>query len=199
MSAATRRRLAVLVLTLTGAVTAGSPAAPTAEPALPISFGGPFTLTDQYGRVRNDRDFAGRFMLIYFGYTYCPDICPTNLAVIGAALKRLGPAGERVQPIMISVDPARDSAQRLGPYVEHFHPRMLALRGTGGALDAVLRAYRVHRLRVVPRGADPVREYLINHSPITYLMGPDGKFVTLFPHDTTAEFMAATLGKYLAG
>ena len=165
---------------------------------LPISFGGPFSLTDHEGMARTERDFRGRFMLIYFGYTHCPDLCPTGLQTISEALDAIGSEAARIQPLFVSVDPARDTVELLRDYMGHFHPSLIGLTGTERQVRAVAKAYRIHRLKVVPEGATDPSDYLVTHSTITYLMGPDGKFVTLFPHDTQAAFMAKTLRKYVA-
>ena len=163
--------------------------------SLPFSFGGPFTLVDHDGVPRTERDFAGRFLLVYFGYTTCPDICPAGLSTMADALDALGGMGDRVQPIFISVDPKRDTPERLKTFVTGFHPRLIGLTGKESAVRAAARAYRVHRAKVaVPDAADG---YLVSHGSLTYLMGPDGHFVTLFPHDSDADVMAKTLAKYV--
>ena len=164
--------------------------------AFPVAFGGPFSLVDHEGRPRSDADFCGRFLLITFGYTTCPDICPTNLQIMADALELLGAQSGQVQPLFVTVDPARDTAERLGDYVSHFHPRLIGLTGSEAQVGAAARAYRVHRSKLVLADAAP-EDYLVNHSPITFLMGPDGAFVTLFPHDTDAEVMARAIAKYL--
>lgn len=167
---------------------------------LPSLFGGPFTLTDQDGHPRTDADFRGKFLLIFFGYTTCPDICPTDLTDIARALDRLPPKlAARVQPVFVTIDPARDTPALLKDYVANFSPRLIGLTGTEEQVRAAAKAYRVHRSKVVPEGAASADGYLMSHSTLTYLMGPDGRFVTLFPHDTPPEKMAATLSRYLAG
>ncbi|MDD9878715.1 MAG: SCO family protein [Magnetovibrio sp.] len=178
-------------------VLAASPAAAKAPPALPFSFGGAYALTDHTGRAVTDRDFRGRFQLVFFGYTYCPDICPTGLTDMAAALDALGPLAERVQPLFISVDPGRDTPAVLKDYVAHFHPRLIGLTGSEAQVRAAAKAYRVHRSKLVTQGAK-ADEYLVNHTSITYLMAPDGTFVTLFPHGTKPAFMTKALRKYLA-
>ena len=136
-------------------------------------------------------------MLIYFGYTFCPDLCPTNLLAITEALEAIGPdPGARIQPLFVTVDPDRDTAEVLGEYMGHFHPSFLALRGDGARTRKILEAYRVHRRKVIGRDASP-DDYLIDHATLTYLVGPDGSFLTLFPHDTTADRMAAVLLRHL--
>lgn len=158
-------------------------------------FGGPFTLTAQDGRRVTDRDFAGQFMLIFFGYTRCPDVCPTDLLVISQALDRLGLLADRVQPLFITVDPDRDTPAQLADYVSSFHPRMLGLTGSPAEIASVVRAYRVHRVKYTP--ANDPDNYGIDHSSLTYLMGPDGAFRTLIPHGATPDSMAATIRPYL--
>ena len=166
-------------------------------PPLAALFGGPFELVDQDGARRTDADYRGRFMLIYYGYTFCPDICPTNLAVMSEALDALGPDATRIQPILISVDPARDTPEALKDYVAAFHPSLVGLGGSERQVRSAAKAYRVHRRKVIPPDTDP-DAYLVDHSSLTYLMGPDGGFVTMFPHDTPADRMAEVLRGYLA-
>ncbi len=178
----------------------GAAAAPPPDqkpPALEELFGGPFALTDHNGRAVTDETFRGRFTLLYFGYTFCPDLCPTNLLTMAEAVEALGPDGKRVRPLFVTVDPERDDPAALRDYMAHFGPRFLALRGTPAQTRAVLKAWRVHRRKVVPEGGD-AGDYLVDHATLTFLMGPDGKFRTLFPHDTRAEGMTAVLRRYLA-
>ena len=173
-------------------------AAPSPPPWSTL-FGGPFELTDHRGRTVTDRSFRGRFMLIYFGYTHCPDLCPTNLLAMTEALEAIGPGpAARIRPLFVTVDPVRDTADVLGEYMGHFHPSFLGLRGDGIRTRRILKAYRVHRRKVVGRDAPP-DDYLIDHATLTYLVGPDGSFLTLFPHDTTADRMAAALLRHLGG
>ncbi len=177
---------------------AAAPPPPSPPPPLEALFGGPFELTDHNGRAVTDETFRGRFTLLYFGYTFCPDLCPTNLLTMAEALEALGPDGERVQPLFVTVDPERDGLPALRDYMAHFGPRFLALRGTPAQTRAVLKAWRVHRRKVLPEAGADADDYLVDHATITFLMGPDGKFRTLFPHDTRTEKMAATLRRYLA-
>lgn len=166
---------------------------------LPIQFGGRFELVDHHGGQVSHKDFAGRFMLIYFGYTHCPDICPTNLLTMAQALLQLGDRAKPVQPLFISVDPGRDTVDVLAKYVGFFHPDLIGLTGTEEQVSAAARAYKIHRSKVITANQESEDDYLVNHSSITYLMGPAGEFVTLFPHDTKPEFMAKTITKYLDG
>jgi len=157
--------------------------------------GGPFALTDHTGKRITDRDFRGKSLIVYFGYTFCPDVCPAGLQVIAAALDKLGPKAERVQPLFITLDPERDTPAQLAAYVPSFHPRLIGLTGTPAEIAAVAKAYRVYFKRV----DDPksTAGYSIDHSAIIYLMGPDGAFVAHFTPTTGADAMAERLAKVL--
>ncbi len=158
--------------------------------------GGPFTLTDQDGGTVTDADFRGRWMLIYFGYTFCPDVCPTSLGVIAAAMDKLAPdERDKLVPIFVSVDPDRDTPAVLKEYVAAFHPALLGMTGTAEQLAPVMKAYKVYAAKVNNDG-EPTA-YTVDHSSILYLMGPDGRFVAHFPHGTTADQLAAGLKKHL--
>lgn len=186
----------LLAASLALAVLFAASAARSAD--LPSLFGGPFSLIDETGaRVAPD-SYAGKFMLVYFGYSYCPDICPTDLAVVGQALDSLGPLVERVQPLLISVDPERDRWESLAAFTDAFHPALVGLTGTEAEVAAAAKAYRVHRRKFRLDGASE-DDYLVDHSTLTYLMGPDGRFVTMFPRGTTPARMTEVLRKYLSG
>lgn len=161
-----------------------------------ISIGGPFSLTDQDGNAVTDKDFQGKYLLVYFGYTYCPDVCPTSLSAIGRAMEILEAQApekaKRIQPAFITIDPERDTPALMKSYVKNFHPRMVGLTGTVDQIAAAAKAYRVYFSKVVEKGAKPAG-YLMDHSSITYVMGPNGKFVTHFGHGTTPEAMAEKL------
>jgi protein SCO1/2 len=157
--------------------------------------GGPFTLTDQRGARVTEQDFAGRFMLVYFGYTFCADICPTSLTVMAAALDGLPEAqAEQVVPILITVDPARDTVEQLADYAPLFHPRLVALTGSEEEVREAARAYRVYYH--VPEGDGDA--YLVDHSTFVYLMGPDGSYRTHFGIDASPEAMAEAIGQEIA-
>ncbi len=158
------------------------------------AIGGPFTLTDGDGKTWTDQDFRGKLMLIYFGYAYCPDVCPTSLGSMGAALDQLGPAADGVAPIFITVDPERDNGQALKEYAAAFHPRMIGLGGAPEAIAAVARAYRVYYKKTTPTDGSP---YLMDHSSIIYVMGRDGGFLTHFTHMTSPEEIVAGLKRFL--
>lgn len=165
-------------------------------PAMGTLFGGPFELVNQDLQVVTQDSFKGSFMLINFGYTFCPDICPTSLATMASALDELGPIGDVVQPIFITVDPKRDTPENLKPYVEAFHPRLIGLSGSNQKITQIAKAYRVHRSKIIEAGK-PADEYLVNHSSLTYLMDQEGKFLTIFPHGTKPEIMAKAIKKYI--
>lgn len=157
--------------------------------------GGPFTLTDHTGRRVTDQDFRGKYMLVYFGFTFCPDVCPSGLQVIAAALDQLGPKAEQVTPIFITVDPERDTPEQLAEYVPSFHPRLVGLTGTPEEVQAVAKAYRVYYRKV--KDEKSTAEYTVDHTSIIYLMSPEGEFVAHFTHATPASTMADKLAKVL--
>ena len=157
--------------------------------------GGPFALTDHTGKSRTDADFRGKLMLVYFGFSFCPDICPTDLMAIGQAIDKLGPAGEGVQPLFVTLDPERDTAAHLAEYLPFFHPRLLGLTSDAAHIRDAARAYRVYYAKVVIDGA---AEYTIDHSGFIYLMDRDGKYLGFFPPGTPADRMAAVIEAHLA-
>jgi protein SCO1/2 len=170
----------------------GEAAKTAAAPAV----GGPFTLVDQNGRTVTEVDFAGKFMLIYFGYTYCPDVCPTALTDMGAAIDALGPDGNKVTPVFITVDPERDTSENLKEYVGFFHPRLVGLTGTPAQVTAAAKAYRVYYAKG-PAAKSDALDYLMDHTSIIYLMGPDGKMKANFSHRTGVEAMAKRIKELL--
>jgi cytochrome oxidase Cu insertion factor (SCO1/SenC/PrrC family) len=157
--------------------------------------GGPFSLTDQNGRRVSEKDFLGRHMLVFFGFTYCPDICPTELQVMTAALDAMGPEGEKIQPVFVSIDPERDTPEVLKSYVENFGPRLIGLTGTPEEIAAVAKAYRVYYAKAGDQSSPD--SYLMDHSSIIYLMGPDGRFVKHFPFTTDVAKLTAELKEAL--
>lgn len=187
-----RSRRSALALLLAAAAPA------RAEERWPVAFGGPFTLTDHTGRRRSDTDFHGTWLLVQFGYTSCPDICPLSLDTMTAALEALGPAASRVQPVFVTVDPTRDTPAVLASFLTSFDPRLIGLTGSEAEIAAVAKAYRVHRRKIITDPADPAA-YLVDHGSFTYLMGPDGGFLTLIPYGTDAARMARTIASYLGG
>ena len=157
--------------------------------------GGPFTLTDHTGRRVTDQDFRGRFMIVFFGFTFCPDVCPTALQVMAAALDKIGPKAEQITPVLITVDPERDTPEQMAMYVKSFHPRLVGLTGSPEEIAAVAKAYRAYFKRV----PDPKSSggYTMDHSAIIYVMGPDGAFRTHFTYTVNADAMAERLTKLL--
>jgi protein SCO1/2 len=166
--------------------------APVAMPAV----GGPFALLNQDGKPVTNADFRGKYMLIYFGYTYCPDVCPTALTEVGQAVDKLGKDADKVVPIFITVDPERDRPEHLKEYVSFFHSRMQGLGGSVEQIAQVAKAYRVYYAKAREKGAGD-DDYLMDHTSITYLMGPDGKFLAHFSHGTSADAIAERIRKLL--
>jgi len=164
----------------------------TAEQA-PVGIGGDFVLTDQNGAARRDADFRGKFMLVYFGYTFCPDVCPTTLTMMTDALAKLGPDAARFAPIFITVDPARDTPAQLKQYIAAFDPRFTALTGSDGQIARVAQEYRVYYRKVV---GDKPGNYTMDHSSVIYLMGRDGRYVGHFNTDISAAELANDLKRY---
>ncbi len=159
----------------------------TTASAVPI--GGPFTLTNHLNEPVTEKTFAGKHMLIYFGYSFCPDICPTSLQTMAAAYDLLT-AEEKagLSPIYITVDPERDTVEAIAEYVALFHEDMVGLTGTLDQVKAAAKAYRVYFAKnAVEEGSD---DYFVDHSSFYYLMGPDGRYVKHFGHDATEEKMA---------
>jgi cytochrome oxidase Cu insertion factor (SCO1/SenC/PrrC family) len=156
--------------------------------------GGSFELVDQNGKTRTDAEFRGKYMLVYFGYTQCPDICPTGLQAMAESLDALGKDAEKIQPIFITVDPARDTPKVMKDYVANFHPRLLGLTGSAAQVAKAAKAYRVYYARVGKAGDE---DYTMDHSSFTYLMGPDGKYLTHFSHGTPPEKVAERIRKLL--
>jgi len=158
--------------------------------------GGPFVLTDHAGKPRTDRDFRGMLMLVYFGFTYCPDVCPTDLMAIGQALERLGPDADAVQPVFITLDPERDTAEHLAEYVPLFHPRLLGLTGSLDAIGTAADAYKVYFAKVT--NGKNTDDYTVDHTAYIYLMDRDGKYLGFFPPGTSAERMVEIIRPRLA-
>ncbi len=154
------------------------------------NFGGPFTLTDHTGKQVSDKDFAGTYRLIYFGFTYCPAICPTELAKMAKALGTLGPVGDVITPIFVTVDPERDTKDVMAKYVEMYHPRLIGLTGTPDQIKQTAKAYKIYYAKV----DDPqMTEYTMDHSSFIYFMDPDDNLVAIFRADDSADVIAQTI------
>lgn len=194
-----------LVVAIAAALAAGLGWMRFAEPAAPpgnlagASLGGPFTLTNQDGQTVRDTDFAGRWRLMYFGYGFCPDVCPTDLALIGRGLKAFetqAPGlGATIAPIFITIDPQRDTPAELKPFVAAFHPRLVGLTGTPEQIAAVTKAYGVYAKRM--ETSDP-ENYLMDHSAMVYLFDPDGRPIAFLPHQgLTAQAITQMLATHV--
>ena len=179
---------AVLVLSQGGQ----GPAVQTSGKAL---IGGPFTLVDQTGKTVTDQDFRGRYMLVFFGFTHCPDICPAELQVMSASLDALGPKADGVVPIFITLDPERDTQAAMAAYVKNFGPRFVGLTGSSEQIAAAAKAYRVAYSKFQQDKTSS--DYTIDHSTLVYLMGKDGEYITHFAYGTPASQMTETLRRYL--
>jgi protein SCO1/2 len=163
-----------------------------------VEIGGPFELVDQDGKTVTQADFAGKLMLVYFGFTYCPDICPTELLIMGQAIDLLGDKAAEVVPIFISVDPKRDPPAKMKEYVAAFHPRMVGLTGSEDQVTAAAKAYRVfYRYAPAKEGGELGDDYRVDHTGYVYLMDRGGKYVAHFVHGQSAETMAEGIKKHL--
>jgi protein SCO1/2 len=159
------------------------------------SVGGPFSLVTHEGKAVTEADFRGRYMLLYFGFTFCPDVCPTELGAMSAALNLLGEDGAKVTPVLITIDPERDTPEVLARYVKLFHPRLVGLTGTAEQIAAAAKGWHVYYRKVEDETSSA--DYTMDHSSIVFLMGPDGEYLKLFRPMTTPEEMAATIRQYL--
>lgn len=159
--------------------------------------GGPFSLVDQTGTVRTEKDFRGKLMLIYFGYTFCPDACPTALQVMSVALDKLGDKAQAVTPIFITVDPARDTPKHMGEYVKNFHQGMVGLSGSAEQIKQAAKVYRVYYRKAEPAAGSPPGDYLMDHSSIVYLMDREGRYITHFTHQSSSEQIEAAIREHL--
>lgn len=156
--------------------------------------GGPFTLTDQTGKKRSDSDFRGKLMIVYFGYTFCPDVCPADLMAITQALDALGTAAEGVQPIFITIDPERDT-RVLGEYLGAFHKSFVGLTGAPEEIRKVANTYKAFYAKLPPTKDG---EYAIDHTGVIYLMGRGGEYIGFMPPQTGPEKLTEILRKQLA-
>jgi cytochrome oxidase Cu insertion factor (SCO1/SenC/PrrC family) len=156
--------------------------------------GGPFELIDHSGHARTERDFRGQLMLIYFGFTYCPDVCPTDLQAIGLAMDRLGADSAKVQPLFVTVDPERDTPAHLAEYVRQFDPRLIGLTGSTDAIRKAADAYKVYYAKV---DLNNDAGYTVDHTAFIYLMDRDANYLGLFPPGTSADRMVEIIRPHL--
>ncbi len=159
--------------------------------------GGPFTMTDHLGNPVTERTYQGRHMLVFFGYTFCPDMCPTTLSTISTALDLLGADAKKVNPLFVTIDPARDTPEYLRDYLVHFHPSIIGLTGNTEQVRAIAKGYGVYYAKVQENSADP-EDYLMDHTTITYLMNEDGEYAAHFSHRTDPQSMVDQIRAILA-
>ncbi|HPG88696.1 MAG TPA: SCO family protein [Hyphomicrobium sp.] len=157
--------------------------------------GGPFTLTDQTGKRVTEKDFLGKYMLVFFGFTNCPDICPSGLQVMSAALDKVGSKAADVVPVFITLDAQRDTPDKLAQYLKSFHPRLVGLTGSAEEVAAAAKVYRVYYEKVTDEKSPD--SYSYDHSAIFYLMGKDGVFLSPLPHTTSVDELATSLSAAL--
>src|SRR5690348_14169739 len=156
--------------------------------------GGPFHLIDQNGQTRSDSDFRGQYLLVFFGFTNCPDVCPTTLSTVTNAMDKLGSDAAKVTPLFITVDPERDTPAVMKAYAANFTPRLVALSGSPDAIAAAAKLYRIY-YKKVGEGAD----YSMDHTALVYLMAPDGSYLAHFSPDATADDIAKDLRERIQG
>jgi len=157
--------------------------------------GGPFSLIDQNGKRVTDQDFRGKVMLVFFGFTNCPDICPAGLQVMSAALQKLGTRGDDIVPLFITLDPERDTPEKMSEYVKNFSPRLVGLTGSASDIAATAKAYRVFYQKV-PDEKNP-QNYSVDHSAFFYLMGKDGSFLAPIALTNDPAQLASSIDKAL--
>ncbi len=207
-------RLAILAVALAAALSAAlylsdEGVRETARRATAPAIGGPFALVDHRGRAVTEADYRGKLMVVTFGYTFCPDVCPAGLYKIGQALDALGADAGQVHPLFITLDPARDSAEALADYLGNFHPALVGLTGSPEQVEAVAKAYLVYYAKAPPahshedggegshEHAEEGGDYLVDHATATYVMGRDGGFREVLSHGASAEDLAAAIRKHL--
>ncbi|UZK65242.1 SCO family protein [Sphingomonas sp. M1-B02] len=170
---------------------AGCGGAPEQPPLAGARIGGGFALTDQDGKTVRDTDFAGRYRIVYFGYTYCPDVCPTDMAKIGQAMKILDTDSPRIAnkvvPIFITVDPERDTPAVVKQFIANFHPRVVGLTGSPQAIADVAKKYAVYFKKQAP---GPGGGYMVDHLAVAFLMGPNGEPIASLPIDKDGAAIA---------
>ena len=153
--------------------------------------GGAFTLTDHHGKQTTEKMLLGKYSLVFFGFTYCPDVCPVAMQNVSAALDLMGTDADKIRPIFITTDPERDTVEKVAQFVSSFHKNTIGLTGTVEQIKAASKAYRVYSAK--KKNADMPDGYTIDHASIIYFMGPDGKYVTHFNHSTPPNVMASRI------
>lgn len=164
------------------------------------SIGGPFSLVDTQGKRVSSEDFAGKYLLVYFGFTHCPDICPTELHILSQVTQALGAKkaawDELIQPLFISIDPARDTPALIRSYLREFDPRIVGLTGTPAEVEAAAKKYKVF-VYSLQDAASKSDDYILDHSIFIYLIGPDGKYIAHYGYDKTAAYIIDDVASYL--
>ena len=185
----------IVILGLLVRELAGNPTPPQPK----VDIGGAFSLVNQDGQNVTEADFAGKPILVFFGFTYCPDVCPLSLDLLGAALDKLAETAPekaaRLQPVFISVDPARDTPAQMKDYLSYFHPSLTGLTGSRAQIDAVKKAFRVYAARA--KDTDANGHYNVDHSSLFYLMDGDNRYLAHFTHNLTPTQLAAGLAAKL--
>jgi protein SCO1/2 len=171
-------------------LTGGVPG-PISAPVGKAAVGGPFNLVDHTGQRRTEKDYLGKPMLVFFGFTHCPDVCPSGLQVISAALDKLGPRAKGITPLFITLDPARDTPEKLAAYIKSFHSQLVGLTGSEPEAAAAAKAYRVYFKKVAD--AQSAGGYTLDHSSIFYVMDRKGEFHSHAPHTTSVEKLATLI------
>lgn len=156
------------------------------------TIGGPFELQDHNGKIVTEKSYNGKYLLVSFGYTYCPDVCPTGLQKISDALDGVGDKAEKVQPLFITIDPGRDTVPVLKDYVSNFHPSLVGLTGTAEQIRAAAKVYKVRYRKAEIEGSEP-DEYLMDHTAYIYFMAPDGTLLQRFFHRSRVPQITAQM------
>ena len=192
------RKIAALILPIALVACNPTPDPKSDQPPLAgAAIGGPFTLIDKDGKTVHWRDFAGSYRIVYFGYTFCPDACPLDMQALMTGFRKFEKShpdlAAKVQPIFITIDPARDGPKEVGEFAAAFHPRLIGLTGTPAQVDQAAKAFSAY----YAKGQESAGGYLMDHSRIAYLMGPDGKPISMLPVDQSPDAVAAELEKWV--
>ena len=203
----TKQRILILLLAVTGGLLAAclmyfieksaSSKSQTQSGLMAVSqdaFGGPFTLSDHNNVTVTEKDFTGKYRLIYFGFTYCPAICPTELSKITSVLNTLGDKGKAIQPVFVTVDPERDTPEKMKNYVSLFHPSLIGLTGTPEQVKSMLKTYKIYAAKVQD---ETMSDYTMDHSSFIYFMDPDDRLLHIFKISDKADDMTAIISEWL--